>query len=183
MNKTPTLEEVRKFAIDAHGDQTYGAGVPYQVHLDTVVVILDEFGVFPQDEEVRMVGYLHDVVEDTPTTLEDLQEFGLSESIRDAVDFCTDEEGQNRKTRKANTIRKWTETIEWEGLKTGWVMQAIVVKLADRIANLRQSHLNNPSLLKMYRKEAEVFRAALITPALPWLPKAMWEEYDKLVKP
>ena len=184
MDKRPTVEEVRQFAITAHGDQTYGVGVPYSVHLDAVVAIIkdNELAYSPGNPgPLYQLGYLHDVVEDTPITLKDLQDFGIPEVLRDAVDFCTDEPGHNRKTRKTLTYRKWRETILWEGLKTGWVNMAIWVKLADRLANLRESKANNPGLLKMYRKEAQAFRAALIEPAQPWIPEAMWKEYDELV--
>ena len=65
------IEEARKFAINAHGDQKYGE-LPYHVHLDAVAEIASEYG-----ETVQIIAYLHDVAEDTSVQLQDIErEFG-----------------------------------------------------------------------------------------------------------
>ena len=53
------LDQARAFALAAHGDQMYGAR-PYSFHLDAVVRLLSPYGI-----EAQVIGYLHDVVEDT----------------------------------------------------------------------------------------------------------------------
>jgi len=61
----------RQYAIDKHSDQRYGE-LPYSVHLDAVASIASKY-----DEVAAVVAYLHDVVEDTGTTLRDVEkEFG-----------------------------------------------------------------------------------------------------------
>ncbi len=96
------VARARAFAITAHGEQRYG-DQPYRVHLDAVTELLAPFG-----EQAQVVGYLHDVVEDTTVTLET-----VSETFGDRVAAClalvTDEPGVNRRERKARTNAKLAE--------------------------------------------------------------------------
>ncbi len=68
------------------------------------------------------------------------EEFG--EVVARIVWNVTDEPGEDRKTRKARTYQK----LRGDEL-------AIILKLADRIANVEASLLNNPRLLAVYREE------------------------------
>ena len=126
----PLAADARAFAIDAHGGQRYGEH-PYVVHLDEVVAILHAFVVAP-GPELLVIGYLHDVVEDTPVTLTQVgQRFG--EGVARCVDLLTDAPGRNRKERKAATYARLAEVPPDapEG-------RALVVKAADRLANARR---------------------------------------------
>jgi (p)ppGpp synthase/HD superfamily hydrolase len=176
----------RDFATKAHGNQQYG-NQPYVVHLDAVVTILQEFGI--TDPQILAAGYLHDTLEDTKVTLPQLDAAfgyhpdGTTTEVGFIVDFCTDEPGPNRRTRKAATYKRIRATLD--KLSAGACNNAISVKLADRLANIRQSVLNNGSLLDMYRRERETFRAALEVPAEHLTPplRAMWDEYNRLLEP
>jgi len=65
-------DKARRFAIKAHGSQKYGAK-PYSVHLDAVACIVESFGV-----QAQVIAFLHDVVEDTDTTVPEIAAvFGL----------------------------------------------------------------------------------------------------------
>src|SRR5689334_6061458 len=145
------LRHARSFAIAAHGDQMYG-DQPYIVHLDAVVAVLAAFG-----DEVQIAGYLHDVVEDTDVPLEKVrEEFG--DRIADWVALVTDEKGVNRKERKARTNTKLAAI-------SGDDEMALVVKAADRLANLRASKEGGAgSKLDMYRREHLAFREAVFRP-------------------
>lgn len=164
----------------AHGDQRYGER-PYSVHLDAVVGILLDYGY--TDHSVLEAGFLHDVVEDTAKTAHDLLEAGFDEEVVAIVLFCSDVEGPNRKTRKRLTYERMRATVlSWEAAPQGYedyVPKAIVTKIADRLANMRAAAENDPGLLKMYRKEADAFRAALFTPDLA---DALWAEFDHLAE-
>ena len=59
----------REFAAHAHGNQRYGDG-PYVEHLAKVVAVLTDFG---YQGDYLCAGWLHDVVEDTCTTLDDIR--------------------------------------------------------------------------------------------------------------
>ena len=154
MNDRLTNAEVRQIAVTGHEGQEYD-NQPYTVHLDDVVGVMAEFG-YSNDTLVQL-GLLHDIVEDTDMTADRLRELGVDELIVLAVLFLSDEDGHNRKTRKANTYARVVRQ-KVHGGET--VRLGIIAKFADRIANLRASHRNNPGLLKMYRKEADAFRSA-----------------------
>jgi len=179
---TERVQKAREFAVKAHGDQKYG-DQPYSVHLDDVAGVLQEFGY--DDDFTLMVAYLHDVLEDTPTTrigivaAFDPQDFPLS-SIPYAVEFVTDEPGATRRERKRATysrVIRRIASLDTRGFRFGDdLLAAIRVKLADRIANIRRSV--GSDLFRMYRKEREVFYLAYYSDGVA---DEMWVEYDKLL--
>lgn len=174
----------RAFAIWAHGDQMYG-DKPYVSHLDDVVAILREFGY--TDDDTIAAGFLHDVLEDSQIArYDDLGAF--SQTVRSIMAFCTDAEGPNRKIRKAITYARCHDQIESWKMHGGdpdnfpdpkaWIPSAVRVKLADRIANVRNCFAFKPELVGMYRKERFTFRDALY---VPMMCDAMWNEYNRLM--
>lgn len=159
------LAKAKSFAITAHGDQLYGSK-PYSVHLEHVVGILSKYG-----ETAQVIGYLHDVVEDTGISVDDIKtEFG--EFIADCVSILTDESGQNRKERKTKTYDKMSKV-------KGELELALVVKAADRLANLKASFSgNNIRLLNMYKQEHEVFKSSVKRDGLA---PDLWQEIEELM--
>ncbi|MFN3202897.1 MAG: HD domain-containing protein [Bradymonadia bacterium] len=145
----------RAFAIEAHGDQRYGDD-PYATHLDAVVSILDTHGF----EHMAIAGYLHDTLEDTDVTFDDIcTRFG--EQVARAVAFCSDAPGPNRKLRKAATYARMRRDIEIGG---DYIEMAVVTKVADRLANVTASSIKGDRRLEMYREEQQMFRASLFIP-------------------
>ncbi len=155
----------REFALAAHGDQKYGTQ-PYAVHLDAVAGIAAAYG-----DEAQTIAYLHDVVEDTAVPLNAIREqFG--ERIATCVSLLTDGPGGDRKERKVRTNAKLKATSEEFQI-------ALVVKAADRLANLRASAgASAPSKLQMYREEHPAFRDAAFRPGLC---DELWDEIDRIV--
>jgi (p)ppGpp synthase/HD superfamily hydrolase len=141
-------EQARNFAIVSHGDQKYGSH-PYSVHLDAVAKIARPFG-----ETAEIIAYLHDVVEDTEVTVEEVEaQFG--KLVADSVAILTDESGENRKERKSKTYEKMAKV-------TGETEIALVVKAADRLANMRACVADkNQRLLSVYKSEHPVFRESV----------------------
>lgn len=159
MKRITLVKEASYLAISAHGTQTYD-GYPYYYHLEQVVDILKEYG-YTEDKFI-ISGYLHDSIEDTDVSYNDIRmKFG--EEIAEIVYRVTDELGRNRAERKAKTLPKIAESPD-----------AIIIKLADRIANLR-----NPTKKGMYAKEYKIFKDFLYTPGHA---DDMWKELDELVK-
>ena len=78
----PTLEDAIRLAVEAHQGQKDKVGQPYILHPLRVMFRLTS------DDE-RMVGVLHDVVEDTKYTFEDLRRMGYPEKILQALDGVT----------------------------------------------------------------------------------------------
>jgi len=158
MKRITLVKEASYLAIAAHGTQTYD-GYPYYYHLEQVVDVLKEYGY--TDDKFVISGYLHDTVEDTDVSYNDIhQKFGLD--IAEIVYAVTDELGRNRLERKTKTLPKIAENLD-----------AIIIKLADRIANLR-----NPKKKGMYAKEYQVFKTLLYKPDHA---ESMWSELDELV--
>jgi (p)ppGpp synthase/HD superfamily hydrolase len=83
----PTLEDAIALAVEAHRGQRDKAGQTYILHPLRVMMRLDT------DAE-RMAAILHDVVEDTPYTLERLRALGYPEEVLGALDCLTKREGE-----------------------------------------------------------------------------------------
>lgn len=142
------VEAAAKFAMLCHDEQRYG-DAPYIDHLkDVVNLLIIKFGV--TDKDTLSAAYLHDAIEDTKvakSTIEDL--FGAR--VAELVHAVTDEEGKNRKERKAKTYPKIKATPG-----------ATQIKLADRIANVEHAvKASNWGMFRMYQKEQPEFAAAL----------------------
>lgn len=82
-----TLEDAIALAVEAHRGQKEKAGSPYILHPLRVMFRLET-------EAERIVGVLHDVVEDTGRTFDDLRRLGYSEEILAALDCVTKREGE-----------------------------------------------------------------------------------------
>ena len=163
---TSMLTKARAFAIQAHGEQRYG-DKPYSYHLDMVAEILAPYGL-----QAQVVGYLHDLVEDTSTTRQQVEEeFGSL--VAACVDLLTDEPGANRKERKAKTYDKLSRV-------SGPTQLALVAKVADRLANVKSCVADdNRALWKLYLSEQSTFKAAAYRAGLC---DTLWTELDELLK-
>lgn len=158
----PTKAE--EFAIKAHGTQKYG-DAPYEAHLRHVVKILTDEG-FATDPVLLAAAWLHDVAEDTATSLTEIETvFGAD--VSDIVQRVTDEPGANRKERKSKTYPK---------IRTH--RGATIVKLCDRIANVEASKAN-PKKMSMYLSEHPEFRKALFVPGIA---DPLWLRLETLLK-
>ena len=164
MKRITKTKEAAYMAISAHGTQTYD-GKPYFYHLEQVVDVLKDFG-FTDDKYV-IAGYLHDALEDTSLSYNDIKnQFG--EEIAEIVYCVTDELGRNRKERKSKTYPKIRSNPD-----------AIIVKLADRLANLTNSMKHKPHMADMYRNEYDRFKRELFTPDTE--ADLLWIELDNLL--
>ena len=78
---TPDTKKAIKLCFEAHRNQTDKSGLPYVFH---------PFHVAEQmpDEETTIVALLHDVIEDTSYTIDDLRKMGFSEEVMDSSVGC-----------------------------------------------------------------------------------------------
>ncbi|MBB3048975.1 (p)ppGpp synthase/HD superfamily hydrolase [Litorivivens lipolytica] len=160
------IDKARSFAVAAHGNQLYG-DLPYHTHLDAVVGLLEPYG-----EQAQVIGYLHDVVEDTGVTITQVERL-YGKLVADAVEILSDEEGENRALRKIKTYQKMARVKEE-------LQIALVVKVADRLANVQACHeMHRLDKLAMYQKEHEVFRQSLYRPGLC---EPLWEELEQAIQ-
>lgn len=84
----PDIEEAIRLAVEAHRGQKDRAGAPYILHPLRMMFRV-------QTDAERMAAVLHDVVEDTPVTLDDLRGRGFPPEVVDAVDGLTRREGES----------------------------------------------------------------------------------------
>ena len=141
--------------------QMYGV-LPYTHHLQAVEGVLREFG--ETRTELLVAAWLHDIVEDTDVKIRDIEE-NFGEEVAHLVEGVTSEPAPNRKTKVALTLPKTRE----HGV------DAICLKLADRIANVRSGGAS----LGMYVKEYPGFRHALYSQGT--INDRLWEELDRLM--
>lgn len=116
-------------AAKMHEGQLRKSGEPYLIHPIAVVKILAELGM---DEDTLVAGLLHDVVEDTEYTKEQLvEEFGDEVALLvDGVTKIGSIAYENKEERQAETLRKMFLAMSKD-------IRVLIIKLADRLHNLR----------------------------------------------
>jgi len=155
-----TYKEARMVAVKAHSNQSYDEIFPYEKHLDDVVDVLKRFGF---SGKFIVAGFLHDSIEDDGISYNDIRKhFGIE--VAEMVYCVTDELGRNRREKKEKTLPK-----------TASNPNAIILKLADRIANIEHG-----GKIDMYNKEYQEFKGALYLNT-PEDGKKMWEHLDSLL--
>jgi (p)ppGpp synthase/HD superfamily hydrolase len=139
MKQSPTLQDAITLARQAHAGQVDKAGAPYIEHPLRMVDTLD-------DTEGKIVAVLHDVVEDTEVTLDDLRKAGYSPEVVAAVDGLT---------------RRVEETYEEFIRRAATDPLARQVKIADLRDNMNLARIAEPTVrdyerLKRYERALQV---------------------------
>ena len=126
---TPTLDRALRWAATAHqGQLRKGSGVPYFEHVVAVAWILDRLGF---DEAVVIAGLLHDLVEDTDATLDDvLSRFGPR--VAALVAYCSEVKNDASGQKRPWIDRKRDHLAALAGAP----VEARAVILADKLHNL-----------------------------------------------
>lgn len=122
------LDQAYMLAVDAHANQRRKSGEPYILHpLEVARICYEEIGLGPT---AVISAILHDVVEDTPVTIEEIEEtFGPK--IRTIVDGLTKLDGlYNVESPQAENYKKVLSTLVED-------VRVVLIKMADRIHNLR----------------------------------------------
>ena len=149
------IQRAVEVAKKAHEGQLRKTGEPYIVHPLAVKKILEEWGM---DEDTIIAGILHDTVEDTNLTLDDIkQEFG--ESVAFLVDGVTKLSTARNGMRDIDTYLPATkDNFLRLMIALGDDIRVLIIKLADRLHNLRTLSALPPDKQKKIAKESlEVF--------------------------
>lgn len=166
------LEKAHEFAKTRHATQKRKSGEAFIVHPESVALMLAEM---EMDMPSIIAGMLHDVVEDTSTTFEEVEaEFG--HEIAYLVDGVT-------KLKRIPTTTK--EELQAENLRKMFLKMAddirvILIKLVDRLHNMRTlQYLNTDSQITKARETLEIY-----TPIAHRLgiTKIKWELEDLCLK-
>ncbi len=140
------ITKAYELAKDAHKDQKRKSGEPYLIHPVCVAIILAQL---EMDKETIVGGLLHDVVEDTSYTAEDLTQLFSSE-IAALVDGVTKLTQLNYSVDKveiqAENLRKMFFAMAKD-------IRVIIIKLADRLHNMRTMQFMKPEKQKEKSRE------------------------------
>nr|AFK29749.1 hypothetical protein [uncultured bacterium] len=140
-NKT---KQAMRISYEAHKGQYDRGGIPYVFHPFSVANKMD-------DEESTILALLHDVIEDTDTTISDLRSEGISESILEALQLLT--------KGKSEDYFHYIDRLKNNPL-------AIKVKLADLEHNSKTSRLSSVGIadknrLEKYKKARKILLTEL----------------------
>jgi (p)ppGpp synthase/HD superfamily hydrolase len=165
----------KNLARKAHGQQKYGKH-PYTYHLSKVEHALKRFGYDtdqddPEQEQLCWdlvtAAWLHDIIEDTSVTrVEISREF--NHRVASLVWAVTNPQGGNRAWRASKVYPKIKNTP-----------YALILKLADRIANAEECVKTGSGLINMYAKEWGGFQAKY---RIKGEHKEMWNHVDRLIR-
>jgi GTP pyrophosphokinase len=146
------LRAAFEFAREAHSPQKRKSGEPYIIHPVNVARIVAEeleLGVDPV-----IAAFLHDVVEDTPYTIEDIKErFG--EDVAFLVGVVTKEKKDKYiQSKQVDNFRQILASMQYD-------VRALLIKLADRLHNMRTLNSMRPDKQMKIAGETDYFYAPL----------------------
>lgn len=156
------LQRAYRVASKAHKGQERASGEPYIQHSLAVASILQELGM---PVSVVAAGVLHDTVEDTSVALEDVErDFGSEiATLVDGVTKLTQlprvtKRNGREKTERARQTELAKETLRKTFLAMGDDVRVVLIKLADRLHNMRTlSHLPPEKQIRIAEETLEIF--------------------------
>jgi GTP diphosphokinase / guanosine-3',5'-bis(diphosphate) 3'-diphosphatase len=177
-NDRAIIERAYHRAEDAHAGQFRKSGEPYFTHCVAVAAILADLRL---DAEAIAAALMHDILEDTPVTYEDLtEEFGGT--VARLVDGVTKLKNipinldKDTSGKRTSVINKEVEYIRKMFMTMGHDIRVVLIKLADRLHNMRTLGYMKPEKQQLIARETTEIFAPLANRLGIWQIK--WELED-----
>lgn len=141
-----------EFAREAHKEQRRKSGEPYIIHPISVAMIAAEELML--DTNSVIASFLHDVVEDTHYTIEDIKDL-FGEDVAYLVDMVTKRKKDSYKmSKQVDNYEQLLESVQYD-------IRALMVKIADRLHNMRTLDSMRPDKQMKIAGETDYFYAPL----------------------
>jgi GTP pyrophosphokinase len=164
------------YSARVHQGQTRMSGEPYLVHPVAVAAILAQMRL---DEASVATGLLHDTVEDTLTSLEDVQNYFGTEiaTLVDGVTKISKIAFQSKEERQAENFRKMILAMSRD-------IRVLLIKLSDRLHNMRTlSHMPRESQVRISRETMEIYAPLAARLGIYWMRTTLEELAFKYLEP
>ncbi|MEO5668809.1 MAG: bifunctional (p)ppGpp synthetase/guanosine-3',5'-bis(diphosphate) 3'-pyrophosphohydrolase, partial [Bdellovibrionota bacterium] len=170
------LQKAHDFAVSLHKGQVRKSGEPYIIHPVAVSYIL---ATMKMDIPTILTGILHDVVEDTATTLEEVQkEFGAE--VAQLVDGVTKISAISFKSKHEKQAENFRKMI----LAMAKDLRVIIVKLADRTHNMRTlQYLRTDKQEAIASETVEIYAPLANRLGISWMKIELEDLSLKYLKP
>lgn len=170
------IQKAGDFAKRVHEGQKRASGDPYIIHPLEVAEILSQMKL---DVPSIVAGLLHDTIEDTPVSLEDVkQEFGPE--IAHLVDGVT----KLSKIQFSSTQEKQAENFRKMIMAMAKDIRVVLIKLADRLNNMRTlEHLSEERQQNIARETMDIYAPLANRLGIQWMKVDLEELSFKYLKP
>ncbi|HKL58462.1 MAG TPA: RelA/SpoT family protein [Sphaerochaeta sp.] len=164
------------YSASKHNNQKRASGEPYIIHPLAVGEILIQL---KMDADTIIAGLLHDTIEDTDTTYEELAEL-FGQGVADMVESETkisNLKAMSRSAQEAETIRKMFFAMSKD-------IRVIIIKLADKLHNMRTlQHLKPERAKEIAGETLDIFAPLADRLGISWLKAELEDLSLKILKP
>ncbi|MFA6689456.1 MAG: RelA/SpoT family protein [Sphaerochaetaceae bacterium] len=164
------------FAAEKHKDQKRASGEPYIIHPLAVGEILIQL---KMDQDTVCAGLLHDTIEDTDTSYDEIAQL-FGKPVADMVEGETkiaNLKAMNKSIQEAETIRKMFFAMSKD-------IRVIIIKLADKLHNMRTLQHLNPQRAKEIASEClDIYAPLADRLGISWLKDELEDLSLKILKP